>query len=770
MNDPVAIAPSGAIHQKRALPKHASSLRPIGAATRPTRERRGVSGTTKKIHSADAKVAAASATKMPRQESTDSAAASGAVDSSAPMPPATIIQPASEACRSAGYQVAMALSGAIRHTATPAPISARARTSPARLSLAAKASAPNPRSRKQHRLDAPRPEAVEQHPRRELHRCESDEVSAGQEAQRRCADTQTRSELRRDHRIDRAVQIRQQIGRGKAEVQRQETGDGHYGLSTRWERRLLSPIPASAPDAPAQIGSKRVESAALPPRPSSGETLMATPFVASALRFFGFALCGTSAIAAAAGPSYPPTAEAARDRDVSRGHAWSTTTAGSKTTPARRSSAGSRSRTRSTRRYLDAIAQRPAIAARVGELLRTAPTRRYDFQYRVRLFALKIQPPKNQSILVALPPSGDPRGEHVVLDPNELDSTGPHGDRLLHALVRRQARDRLAVEERQRARHRVRLRRGDRQAARRRDPGRHLSDRRRQRRVGARRARLLLHALSAGRRAAAGGSPLLPAGLLPPARHAPDQRSLRHRARVPAHRRDSARRQPRRHAICSRSCTTATEARSAITCAVPTAQWREVAGFKDGLKQLAFGDDGNLYGMSIRDAALGRIIAIPASRPSLANARVVIPEEKIVAESVRPTRSLLYVTYLRRRPVARCGCIRLPASCCASFPRHRCPTVAVVGPARARRRPRHDHEPTSSRGPLRATRRGQTVWFRPRSTVATRSRSTTRWSSASSPFRRTARACRSRSSAAGPPSSTEAIRRCSTATAATASA
>jgi prolyl oligopeptidase len=77
-----------------------------------------------------------------------------------------------------------------------------------------------------------------------------------------------------------------------------------------------------------------------------------------------------------------------------------------------------------TRRYLDAIAQRPAIAARVGELLRTAPTRRYDFQYRVRLFALKIQPPKNQSILVALPPSGDPRGEHVVLDPNELDSTG----------------------------------------------------------------------------------------------------------------------------------------------------------------------------------------------------------------------------------------------------------------------------------------------------------------------------------------------------------
>ena len=43
-----------------------------------------------------------------------------------------------------------------------------------------------------------------------------------------------------------------------------------------------------------------------------------------------------------------------------------------------------------TRRYLDALPQRPAIAARVGELLRTSPVRRYDFEYRGRLFALKL--------------------------------------------------------------------------------------------------------------------------------------------------------------------------------------------------------------------------------------------------------------------------------------------------------------------------------------------------------------------------------------------
>ena len=55
---------------------------------------------------------------------------------------ATIIQPESEACRSAGYQVAIALSGAIRPTDTPAPISARPSPRPASVSLRAKHNAP----------------------------------------------------------------------------------------------------------------------------------------------------------------------------------------------------------------------------------------------------------------------------------------------------------------------------------------------------------------------------------------------------------------------------------------------------------------------------------------------------------------------------------------------------------------------------------------------------------------------------------------------------
>src|SRR6202158_4494640 len=76
-----------------------------------------------------------------------------------------------------------------------------------------------------------------------------------------------------------------------------------------------------------------------------------------------------------------------------------------------------------TRRYLDGIAQRPAIAARVGELLRSAPLQDYDFEYRKQLFAMKSQPPKNQPLLVVLPPSADAGAERVILDPNELDGS-----------------------------------------------------------------------------------------------------------------------------------------------------------------------------------------------------------------------------------------------------------------------------------------------------------------------------------------------------------
>ena len=58
------------------------------------------------------------------------------------MPPATIIQPDKVAWRSGGYHDAIPLSGAFRHTDTPAPLSDRARIRPGSPPAAANTSAP----------------------------------------------------------------------------------------------------------------------------------------------------------------------------------------------------------------------------------------------------------------------------------------------------------------------------------------------------------------------------------------------------------------------------------------------------------------------------------------------------------------------------------------------------------------------------------------------------------------------------------------------------
>ncbi len=73
-----------------------------------------------------------------------------------------------------------------------------------------------------------------------------------------------------------------------------------------------------------------------------------------------------------------------------------------------------------TREYLDHLAARPAIKERLQHL--TADSRNYSgVQYRKGiLFALKFEPPKQQSVLVSLASATDVASENVVLDPNTL--------------------------------------------------------------------------------------------------------------------------------------------------------------------------------------------------------------------------------------------------------------------------------------------------------------------------------------------------------------
>jgi prolyl oligopeptidase len=298
-----------------------------------------------------------------------------------------------------------------------------------------------------------------------------------------------------------------------------------------------------------------------------------------------------------------------------------------------------------TRRYLDAIPQRPAIAARVGELLRSAPVQHYDFVYRTQLFAMKNQPPKNQPMLVVLPVSADVGSERVILDPNVLgDGKG---------------RTTIDFYKPSYDGHYVAV---------------SMSEN------GSEQGTAYVYDVSSGQRLpdvvagvnypTAGGSvewaadnrgfyyTRYPQGDERPAedRHF-FQQVYFHELGAPAgsDRYVFGKELPR---IAEIALEGSRDGRLLIAevhngdggdiayhLRGEDGAWTQVAGFADGFKQLAFGDDGNLYAMSVKDAPRGRILAIPLATPTQANARVVVPETKIVAERVLPTRSRLYVSY-----------------------------------------------------------------------------------------------------------------------------
>ena len=356
------------------------------------------------------------------------------------------------------------------------------------------------------------------------------------------------------------------------------------------------------------------------------------------------ALAATSATVLAAGLAYPPTpkkpvSETYHGATVIDDYRWLEDDASSEV---KRWVAEQNAL---SRRYLDAILERPAIAKQVEELLKTAPVRRYDFQYRgKRIFALKVQPPKNQPLLVTLPSSGDTRNEHVVLDLNVLDPSGRtaldfytpsyDGKRVLVSLSKNGSEDGTAYV------YDV-------------ETGKRLDDE-----------------IPGVNYPTAGGS----------FEWTPDGRGFYY-TRYPQ---ENERPADDRHFFQQVYFHRLGTPRSSDTYVIgkdfpriaeiqlkgsrdgnyllavvrngdggeiayhlrgPEGRWREVAGFKDGLKRLAFGDDGRMYGMSIKDAPLGRIIAIPMLTPKLEEAKVVIPESKLVTEQVMPTRTRLYVTY-----------------------------------------------------------------------------------------------------------------------------
>ncbi len=304
-----------------------------------------------------------------------------------------------------------------------------------------------------------------------------------------------------------------------------------------------------------------------------------------------------------------------------------------------------------TRAYLDSIAQRPEIAKRAGKLLSAKSVYRYGFQFRRQLFAMKDAPPANQPLLVMLPPDGNVAREQVILDPNALDKSGRttidfykasyDGKRVVVSLSANGSEDGTAYVYDVATRKRLPdvipgvtwptaggsvewapdnsgyyytryPQKGERP-----DADLHFYQ------------TVWFHQLgtpqSADRYVIGRDFPRIAEIELDGGRDGKYLLAKVHNGdggEIAFHVRDVA------------------------------GQWTQIAGFTDGVKQADFGQDGRLYAMTIKDAPLGRIIAIPLDRPALANAVVVVPETGIVAERVTPAKMRLYVQYRDGGPSA----------------------------------------------------------------------------------------------------------------------
>ena len=82
------------------------------------------------------------------------------------------------------------------------------------------------------------------------------------------------------------------------------------------------------------------------------------------------------------------------------------------------------------------------------------------------------------------------------------------------------------------------------------------------------------------------------------------------------------------------------------------APWRQIAGFADGVKRVAISADGaTLYLRSVKNAARGKVLRLPSdgSKP-LSEAEVIVPEGDAVIEGITPTAGSLFVTEMLGGP------------------------------------------------------------------------------------------------------------------------
>lgn len=71
--------------------------------------------------------------------------------------------------------------------------------------------------------------------------------------------------------------------------------------------------------------------------------------------------------------------------------------------------------------------------------------------------------------------------------------------------------------------------------------------------------------------------------------------------------------------------------------------WTEVAQFSDKITRAALGRDQSLYLLSMKNAPRGRVLKVPLAKPVLGNAETVVPESDGAIQAVVPSTTLVYV-------------------------------------------------------------------------------------------------------------------------------
>jgi prolyl oligopeptidase len=305
---------------------------------------------------------------------------------------------------------------------------------------------------------------------------------------------------------------------------------------------------------------------------------------------------------------------------------------------------------RDARSYLEALPMREAIFERVKQLRSDPSPRYFALEYRNNvLFAIKRQPPKQQPLLVTLQSPDAPGSEHVVVDPNQLDTKGttaidfyvPSNDGKYVAVSMShggsESGDVYVYEV---------------------ASGKPLPD--------------LIPRVNGG---TAGGGlawnmgstgfyyTRYPRGSERPKKDLDFyQQVYFHRlgAKTEADTYSLGKDFPRIAEIALQSSEDgryilATMANGdggefALYLLAPNGEWRQIARLADQVTHGVFGLDGNLYLLSRQNAPRGKILRLALNSAKLTDATVVVPESKVVIQEYLPTASRLYVVDLAGGP------------------------------------------------------------------------------------------------------------------------